>query len=195
MSRFRRVLPVAALAASALLAGCAGTYVLDNRVQSFSSLPALPAAPTYRFERLPSQQADPSQVQLETLADPALFKAGLRRDDATPRFSVQVSARSQRVLSPFADPWDSWGWGWGMGRRHWHLGGFHSRFDQPWYEREVAVIVREIPTNRVVYESRAGNDGPVSSSSSVLTAMFEAALQGFPNPPQGIRRVDVPLAH
>jgi hypothetical protein len=129
--------------------------VLDNRVQSFSNLPTLPAAPTYRFERLPSQQADPSQVQLEDLADPALFKAGLRRDDATPRFSVQVSARTQRVLSPYADPWDNWGWGWGMGRRHWHLGGF-SRFDQPWYEREVAVIVREIPTNKVVYESRAG---------------------------------------
>jgi hypothetical protein len=27
----------------------------------------------------------------------------------------------------------------------------------------------------------------------VLTAMFEAALQGFPNPPQGVRRVDIPL--
>jgi hypothetical protein len=191
MIRFRRFLGAAALAALALLSGC-GTSVLDNRVQSFSSLPTLPAAPTYRFERLPSQQADPGQVQLEDLADPALFKAGLRRDDATPRFSVQVSARTQRVLSPYADPWDNWGWGWGLGRRHWHLGGF-SRFDQPWYEREVAVIVREIPTNKVVYESRAGNDGPVSSSSSVLMAMFEAALQGFPNPPQGVRRVDIPL--
>ena len=82
-----------------------------------------------------------------------------------------------------------------MLRRRWGLSGFHSRFDQAWYEREVAVVVREIPSNRVVYESRAGNDGPVSSSSSVLTAMFEAALQGFPNPPQGVRRVDIPLTY
>jgi hypothetical protein len=193
MNRFRHVLLGAALAALALVSGCAGTYVLDNRVQSFSSLPALPAASTYRFERLPSQQADPAQAQLEELADAALFKAGLRRDDANPRFSVQVSARSQRVLSPYADPWDEWAWGWGLARRRWHLGGY-SRFDQPWYDREVAVIVREIPGNRVVYESRAGNDGPISDASAVLAAMFEAAMQGFPNPPAGMRRVDIPLA-
>jgi hypothetical protein len=195
MRQFRRfLLAAAALVAAALLSGCAGTYLLDNRVQSFSTLPALPAAPTYRFERLPSQQADPAQGQLESLADPALFKAGLRRDDAAPRYSVQVSARTQRVLSPYADPWDSWGWGWGIGRRRWQLGGFSS-WDRPWYEREVAVIVREVGSNRVVYESRAGNDGPVSDSGAVLTAMFEAALQGFPNPPQGVRRVDIPLAY
>ena len=193
MNRFRPVLAAAALTALALLSGCAGTYLLDNRVQSFSSLPTLPAAPTYRFERLPSQQADPAQVQLENLADPALFKAGLRRDDASPRFSVQVSARSQRVLSPFADPWDDWGWGWGARRHRWHLHGY-SRLEQPWFDREVAVIVREIPGNRVVYESRAGNDGPISDGGAVLSAMFEAALQGFPNPPTGVRRVDVPLA-
>jgi hypothetical protein len=193
MIHFRPLIWGVALAALALLSGCAGTYVLDNRVQSFSSLPALPAAPTYRFERLPSQQADPAQVQLENLADPALFKAGLRRDDASPRFSVQVSARSQRVISPFADPWDDWGWGWGARRHRWNLHGF-SRYEQPWYDREVAVIVREIPGNRVVYESRAGNDGPISDGGAVLSAMFEAALQGFPNPPTGVRRVDIPLA-
>jgi hypothetical protein len=106
----RSLLKLLALAAVAgwLLAGCAGGYVLDNSVQSFSSLPALPSSATYRFERLPSQQA-PGQVELETMADAALHQAGLKRDDANPTYSVQVSGRIQPTLSPWADPWDRWG--------------------------------------------------------------------------------------
>ena len=185
-----------ALAGAALLmlAGCAGTYRVDSRVQAFTGLPALPAPPTYRFERLPSQQADPGQTLLESLADPALFKAGLRRDDSTPRYSVQVTARTQRVLSPWADPWD-WGWGVGYGRRFHrsHFGFGLSSWDQPWFEREVAVVVRDLPSQKVVFESRAAGDSPLRDSPSVLTAMFEAALQGFPNAPPGVRRVEVPL--
>lgn len=184
-----------ALALTALaLAGCASTYRLDNNVQAFSSLPALPAPPTYRFERLPSQQAHPAQQELEVLADPALHQAGLRRDDANPRLSVQVSARMERVLSPWSDPWDSWGWGgWGLSGRHWGLWGPFPRMDPPWYQREVHVVVRELAGNRVVFESRATNQGPYLDHRSVLPAMFQAALQGFPNPPQGPRRVDVQL--
>ena len=83
----------AAVAALAL-SGCATGYLLDNTVQSFSQLPALPAQPTYRFERSLSQQVDPAQQALEALADPALHRAGLRRDDASPRYSVQVLART-----------------------------------------------------------------------------------------------------
>ncbi len=179
------------LASLALLSGCAGTYLLDNNVQSFSGLPTLPANPTYRFERLPSQ-AHPGQAQLEALADPALHRAGLRRDDASPRYSVQVSARMQRVLSPWAEPW-GWGPGFGFAGPHGGLWGPFPRMESPWYQREVAVIVREIAGNRVVYESRAANDGPWLESSTVLTAMFDAALQGFPNAPAGPRRVNIQL--
>lgn len=178
-----------------LLSGCASTYLLDNNVQSFSGLQALPANPTYRFERLPSQ-AHPGQAQLEALADPALHKAGLRRDDAAPRYSVQVTARMQRVLSPWAEPW-GWGGGWGGGFAY---GGPHAgfmapfpRMESPWFQREVAVIVRDIASNRVVFESRAANDGPWLDSNAVLPAMFEAALAGFPNAPAGPRRVDIQL--
>jgi hypothetical protein len=185
------------LAGSAvLLSGCATSYVLDNTVQSFSSLPALPAQPTYRFERLPSQQA-PDQAALESLADAALHKAGLRRDDANPRYSVQVSARIQPVLSPWADPWDTWGWG-GFGRHHRRFGfGFGSRLstmESPWYHREVSIIVRELSTNRVVFESHATNDGPWSSNSAIFPPMFEAAMNGFPNPPAGPRQVNITVA-
>lgn len=185
--------------AAVTLSGCATGYLLDNNVQSFSSLPSLPPTPTYRFDRLPSQQASPGQAQLEALADPALFKAGLRRDDATPQYSVQVSARVQQALSPWADPWDRWGgWGgWGGGFRGRGVGigfgGSFPRMERPWFLREVAVVVRELPSNRVVYETHAGNDGPWGDNATVLPAMFDAALQGFPAAPAGMRRVNIQL--
>lgn len=189
---------IALLLPVALLSGCATSYVLDNNVQSFSSLPAVPANPTYRFERLPSQRALPAQTQLEALADPALFNAGLRRDDAAPRYSVQITARVQRVLSPWADPWDGWGGGFGgfgyfgpypgFGAG---FGGPFPRMEQPWFQREVGVVMRELTSNLVVYETRAVNAGPWWDDNSVLPAMFTAALHGFPTALPGPRRVDV----
>lgn len=188
MKYFGWRLPLLAVGAAALLCGCAGPYLLDNTVQSFSSLAGRLAEPGYRFERLLSQQA-PGQAELENLADPALHKAGFRRDDALPRFSVQVSARIQRIVSPWASPDD---WGWGPGFRHRRLfGGMES----PWFLREVTVVVRELPSNRTVFESRATNAGPSLDGNAVFSAMFEAALQGFPNPPAGPRRVDIQLAY
>jgi len=191
------------VAGALLLSGCASSYVLDNNVQSFSSLAGMPAQPTYRFERLPSQQV-PDHAVLESMADPALHKAGLRRDDANPKYSVQVSARIQALLSPWADPWDTWGWGWGWGgfgwghHRRFGLGlGYGTRFsswESPWYHREVNVIIRDLATGRVVFESRAANDGPWSSNAAVFPPMFEAALQGFLNPPPGPRQVNVTVA-
>lgn len=197
MARFARFFLAAA--AAVVLSACATGYLLDNQVQSFSHLQGVPAQPTYRFERSLSQQADPAQQALEALADPALHKAGLRRDDAQPRYSVQVSARTDRTLSPYADPWDRWGWGWGggwglgYGGRHFGLGlgGPFPRTDSYWFHREVSVLVRELGTNKVVYETHAVNDGPWLDNRSVLPAMFEAAMQGFPTPPAGPRRVDI----
>ncbi|MGE4243830.1 DUF4136 domain-containing protein [Ramlibacter sp.] len=182
----------AVLAGFALaLTGCATGYLLDNNVQSFSHLTAVPSPATYRFERLPSQSADPVQSQLEALADPALHKAGFRRDDSQPRYSVQVTARVERVPSPYSDPWDRFGFGWGFSGRRWGIGGGLGRLESPWYRREVGLVVRELAGNKVVYETRAANDGPWLDNASVLPAMFDAALQGFPNAPQGLRRVDI----
>jgi hypothetical protein len=184
-SLFFRLAP---MIVAALLSGCAAGYLLDNNVQSFSGLAALPASPTYRFERLPSQQASPVQSQLEAFADPALFRAGLRRDDAAPNYSVQVTARVRPVLSPWADPWD----GWGRHRfMHPGFGAPFRRIDQPWFEREVSVVMREIHSSRVVYETHAANDGPLGDDAAVFPAMFQAAMQGFPVAPQGPRRVDI----
>lgn len=195
MSTISRWSGAALVATAALLSGCATGYLLENQVQTYSSLPALPAPATYRFERLPLQQGDPAQVQLELMAAPALQNAGFRRDDAAPRYSVQVGARTQRRLSPFADPWDAWGWGWGgWGSRHgWGLGYGRTfgSYESPWFHREVSIVVRDLASQQVVYETHATNDGPWRDSGSVLPALFQAALQGFPTPPPGPRRVDI----
>ena len=75
-----------ALFLAALLSGCATSWVVDSDVKSFSSLAAVAPGATYRFERLPSQQADPArQESLEAMAAAALEKVGLRRDEAVPR--------------------------------------------------------------------------------------------------------------
>jgi hypothetical protein len=184
---------LALVAATTLLTGCATGFLLDNQVQSFSQLQTVPSPATYRFERSLSQQADPGQDALEAFAAPALERAGMRRDDAAARFAVQVSARSERILSPYMDPWSPFGWGIGLGGRHFGIGigGAFPRGDKFWMRREVSVVVRDLAANRVVYETRASNDGPWLDSRSVFPAMFDAALQGFPNPPAGPRRVDI----
>jgi hypothetical protein len=182
------------LTASALwLSGCASTYTIDNTVLSFSQLTDLATPATYRFERLPSQE-HVNQLQLEALADPVLLQAGLRRDDANPRYSVTVNASMIRVLSPWADPWwNGWGWGYGYGRHRAYY-GMWSGMDYPWYHREVNVIIRDLSSNRVVYETRAINDGPWHDDANVLPAMFQAAMHGFPAPPPGPRVVNIQLA-
>jgi hypothetical protein len=178
-----------------LLAGCATGYLLDNRVESFSQLQAVPAQPNYRFERVLSQQADPNQLALEAMADPSLYRAGLRRDDAAPHYSVQVLARVERVFSPYADPYWSGGWTLGFGGRHGAI-GFGApwpNWDSYWFRRQVTVVLRELPSNRVVYETHASHEGPLLDSRTVLPAMYDAAMQGFPMPTQGPRRVDIQL--
>jgi hypothetical protein len=194
MQRYARAFVLAGAACLVLVAGCATNLVVDSTVQSFSGLLALPETPSYRFDRLPLQE-QPSQEQVEALADRALHKAGLRRDDLAPRYSVEVSARVQRTLSPWADPWDGWGWGgaaypWGG---YWRSGyGYpFPRSDHIWFQREVGVVVRDMASKQVVFESRAANDGPWMDNAIVIGAMFDAAMVGFPNPPPGVRHVNV----
>ena len=191
------------------LAGCATRWVVDSDVKSYSSLSAVPAGATYRFERLPSQEAsEASQLQLETMAGTALERVGLRRDDANPRYTAQIGARVTAELSPWADPWYYGGGPWGAYRygrygspwygRGWYGGGWYGPAfppaSNPWYAREVSIVLRELPSNRVVYETHARNDGPYTASATVLPVMFQAALQGFQNPPKGERRVDIEVS-
>ena len=189
-----------ALLLAASLTGCATSWVVDSDVKSFSSIGTVAPGATYRFDRLPSQQADGArQESLEAMAGAALDKVGLRRDDARPQYTAQIGARVTAGLSPWADPWlynGPWGYGYGgygnYGRR-WYGGPVFAQPSNPWYEREVSIVLREAGSNRVVYETRARNDGPYGNSTAILPVMFQAALQGFPNPPPGERRVDIEL--
>jgi len=205
-------LALTALVLTVGLTGCATRWVVDSEVKSFSNISAVPAGATYRFERLPSQQAsEASQQQLEAMAGAALERVGLRRDDANPRYTAQIGARVTAELSSWADPWFYGGGPWGPYRygrygrygspwygRGWYGGGWYGPAfppaSNPWYAREVSIVLRELPSNRVVYETHARNDGPYTASATVLPVMFQAALQGFPNPPKGERRVDIEVS-
>ena len=196
----------AAVAATALLTGCATTWIVDNQVQTFSQLQAVPAPATYRFERLPSQQSVPAeQARLEAAAEPALAKAGWARNDGAARYSVQIgsSVASTEVLpdpwihSRFG-PWRPYG---PYGRRWYGGGGFYGMgpywqgrydmWDRGYAQREVSVIIRDLSNQQVVYETRAVHESRWPADPDLLTPMFDAALSSFPQPPAGVRRVNV----
>ncbi len=194
MPAVRRLRPLLAAGSTALLLACAAPNSVESTVESFGGLATMPARATYRFERLPSQAQAAGQARLEALADAALFNAGLRRDDASPTFGVQVAARSQPVLQGSGSSigiglgggGGSSSIGFGIGIPIGGGGGARSA-------NEVSVVLRDIASDRVVYESRA-RTGSSLGDDRVVAALVSAALQGFPQAPAGPRTVTVPFA-
>ena len=190
------------LMASLLLTACSGMRIVDTDVSNFPgpAAQAIPQAATYRFERLPSQQTQAQQsAALEALAQTALERVGLRRDDANAQYSVQLGLRMFRdPQAPWDDPRYVRGIAvpalvntqYGMLMRHPSLS---LQFDFPYYRREVSIVVRRMADAQVVFETRAQHDGRWSDDAAVLPAMFQAALQGFPNPVAGTRRVVIEI--
>ena len=196
---YRTLMP---LMASLLLTACSGMRIVDTDVSNFPGPAAqtIPQAAAYRFERLPSQQAQAQQsAALEALAQTALERAGLRRDDANAQYSVQLGLRMFRdPQAPWDDPRYLQGIAvpayvnmqYGMLMRHPSLS---LQFDFPYYRREVTIVVRRLTDAQVVFETRAQHDGRWSDDAAVLPAIFQAALQGFPNTVAGTRRVVVEI--
>ena len=188
----QKAMTLTLLCGALALTGCASVRLVDSDVQSFSQLRALPAAPTYRFERLPSQQAQSAQQDtIEAHAANALAKVGMRLEPgAQAAYRVQVQARVDREMpTGWYDPW--WGGGWGG---HGFYGGLSMRFPPPTlYRREVGLIVRDATSAAVVYETRAVHEGIWTDNPAVFGAMFDAALAGFPTPPTGQRRINVEI--
>ena len=189
------------LLALALLSGCSGMRLVDSDVTAFSAWSAAPPAPNtpYRFERLPSQLApNAEQDRVEAVAVTSLSKVGMALSAPNARYSVQVIAATE-VLQRYADSGTGFGWG----RPGVFIGGgsfggsvglsFPFGFSSPYYKRSVVVLMRELATQKVVFETRAVNDGPSSEFSAVLPAMLDSALLGFPQPPAGTRRVNVEI--
>jgi hypothetical protein len=190
--------------ALSFLTGCASMRLIDSDVVSVAAVPpgmSLQGA-KYRFERLPSQVHNPEAGLAEQQAQAAMTAVGLVRDDAAASLSVMLGFSGSQYL---ADPWGrplapGWtpfgsiafgsGFGGGLGS---HVGlGMGMRFPPPThYRREVSVIMRDLKSGQVVYETRASHAGPWSDSVPICATLFQAALANFPNPPAGPRRVNI----
>ena len=187
---------IASALALAALAGCASLNSLDSDVSTYSRWPAGRQPATYRFERLPSQQAHPQQAQvLEDSARRAIEGAGFvaATEGTAPDVSIQLGARiTETDRSPFDDPYWYGGVGpfhrsvlygrygrpfWGPRFSYWGPG----YYDMPYYEREVAILIRDKKSGEPLYEARANSDGTSLAVATLLPAMFSAALKDFPN--------------
>jgi hypothetical protein len=197
-----------------LLAGCSGLRIVDSQVAAFSKLEVAPAAgSSWRFEQLPSQEnlteaAAVRRTKLEAMAALELGKIGLSPQPVASisqaAYTVQLSARIQRLERGPWDPMEPWPghhFGWGMPGRDYVVTGsgrviytpVFPRVELPWYVREVSLLIRDAKDNRVVYETQARHEGRWADDEAVLPAMFAAALQGFPKPPEGKRMVNIEI--
>lgn len=192
----------AAVAAAALLAGCAGLNSVTADVSSYGSWPAERAPGTYAFDRLPSQQARAAETErLELAARPALEQAGFTPAAAgqAPDVLVQVGARVTRAEQIIWDDPLWWRGGWGYWRNSPWYGpgpfwgpGYMDRVTR--YEGEVAVLLRDRASGQPLFEARASLDSNRGLDDPTLAAMFSAALMDFPKTGVNPRRVVVPLA-
>ena len=167
---------------------------LSSEVSTFNQWPTGRQPTSYAFDRLPSQQANAdAQKLLENAAARALQAAGFKpaADPKTADVTVQLGARvNVQDRSPFEDPfWWRGGLYRGYSMRGFRSDGFgfglgygfgRNFYGAPNFEREVALLLRDKKTGDALYEARTVNDGASPSMNSLLTAMFDAALEGFP---------------
>ena len=201
---------LAALSLLVLLTGCSGMRVIDSQVLAISTLPANAPPMTgvrYRFERLPSQAQLAGAEQVEALAQVALSRVGLERDDTATSYSVLLGLGVQPYLGdnggyPLSQPWYGaarpGGYGsimWGTGMRGPGMGfGMSMGFPPSTsYRYEVSLLLRDLRNGQVVYETRAVHFGPWSDTRNLLPALFQAALMDFPNPPTGSRKINIEI--
>jgi Domain of unknown function (DUF4136) len=190
--------------ATFFLAGCAGSSSLRSDVQSFAawnqgqSKAAPPAGASYRFERLPSQQQSEDQSTLEAAARQALAARGLTQGGSDAAYVVQVGVRTIRVdtNTPF-NRFGSGGWAGSVfghpdyivNRRGQLIWLPRERFEQPYFVRELNLVMRDATNTQVVYETHAKFESLSQPTSDVNAALIAAALDGYPNPPAGQRSV------
>ena len=185
------------------ITGCAGLRVVESDVTAFYNWNAAPPAPgtPYRFERLPSQQVVGAQQDpVEDRARAALARVGMELNPAAARYSVQVRVGTQVIEQvAYGSGYDGFGFATpgvflGGGNRGAGFGlSFPIGYANTYYRRELTLLVRDLATGQVVFETRAVNDGARNETLAVLSTMMDAALQGFPQPPAGRRRIAVPV--
>lgn len=183
-----------------LLAGCAtGPRIVAADVRTTAA--EAPGAAVlqnarYRFAALAGVQGSPSQQHLQALAEAALMRVGAVRDDAGARVSVQVGLTFGGYwLDDWGAPYPAWRFGLGYGWRGGTFGYGWPMLDDPTpvYVTELHLLMRDLSTGQIVYDTRARHDGSGRGSDALVAALLAAALQGYPNPGAAARRVDVPL--
>lgn len=180
------------------LTACSGMRIVDSDVTAFSAWTATPPAPgtRYRFERLPSQTATAQQDRIEAVAITSLSKVGMALSPLEARYSVQVML-STDIVQRYPDPRFGFG-GTGVfasgGSRGSSMGlSFPIGLGESYYKRSLSILMRDLTTQKVVFESRALHDGVGHDGFAVLPAMLDSALLGFPQPPAGTRRINVEI--
>lgn len=189
------------LAGCAWLTGCAsGPREIATSVQSYASMSAVALPATYRMELLPSQSQRQSFARVEAAAEAALHRVGLTRDvrPDLARLVVQVGATASqgRAWHPAYDDYYMYGprFGWGVG----YGGRWGSTFGMNWMLRDyppmvqyraVKLVLRDQQTQQIVYETSAEYDEVQVDDGVIWGLLFDAALTGFPDPPQGERQV------
>lgn len=198
----KRIAALLLTASALLLTGCATTRVVNSQVRAEATAPAgvqLQGA-KYRFERLPLQVHNPEAGLAEQQAEQALAAVGLVRDDAQAQLSVLVGFQSaQYVYDPAGRlgtyPWRPYG-AFAFGRNgafgyNWGVGMNAPPLTD--YRREVSLILRDLRTGQVVYETHASHAGAWRDSEPIFATLFKAALANFPIPPAGIQRVNIEI--
>ena len=210
--RARGLSLLAVWASTAVLAGCAATSVV-SQVSSYGPWPEAQKPGAYAFERLPSQAVQAAdQARLESAAEPALLKRGFHHVEQLDKadYTVQIDAsvrteprmRHDPLLTPYGmhpgyvAPGHPYFWRPGVGG-WWGTGGsglsLSLALEPPWVTLDVRLLIRDRRDGRVLYETQAAHDRVGAIDEAVLPYVFEAALDGFPQPPKGRRVVTVPL--
>jgi hypothetical protein len=187
--------------AISLLTACSGMRIVDSDVTAFSAWTAAPPVPgtRYRFERLPSQTLATEQDRIEAIATTSLSKVGMALSPADALYSVQVLL-STDIVQRYREP--GYGFG-GFGGPGVSIGGgsmgtsiglsFPIGLGESYYKRRVTLLMRDLSTQKVVFETRALHDGVWNDGFAVLPAMLDSALLGFPQPPTGTRRINAEI--
>lgn len=175
------------------LGACSIPRMIDSQVQSFVGAAGAQVDATYRFERLPSQQSQPEvQDRVEAMAQVALQRVGLTLTDHQQRYTVLVEAqvtqfqpaprRSTHLIIPYVNA---------DGSPAYSPLLFLS--EPPWYVHTAHVVLRDTQTGQVAYETSGRFEGPWSDSATLWPVVMEAALQGYPHPPEGVHTVTIEL--
>ena len=190
-----------ALMFASVLSGCGGMRLIDTQVRAASSLsdPASLQGASFKFERSPLQPApgiardpagNPVVDTFESQAEQALSEVGLTRNDDAATLSVLLGLRLTPYLVDngtrvYGAPYPFAYGAWGSGRRFGGMGfgmGWGSRFPpSTLYRHELQILMRDVRSGQLVYETQAVHDGPWSDK-HIVPALLSAALKNFPQP-------------